>query len=291
MEEFTFSHEVIENLILFFESMQESTRQRIDKIDEKLQKSRQEVTIPKEILLLKQNPQIEEIPNVDDCGEGKIKIMTQIKKTINEFFNPEDDSEPKVKRGRPEAVKDCNPLVLKSLLNSWEKELDRRMGKEQRSDAQFATVGRYIKKLPDIFLKYIGSKCQYKSKEIRVVLRTYLKSFLKGFYRMFSCPPHIKLKDLFLDYIILWFPDTKVTAIFDELLEEGSILHEEYEQKIDQLKLRTKASKISYKELVDSNLCFQVIAGRLPEHLKLIRGQNLEKLKNVLTFLLSSKEC
>jgi hypothetical protein len=203
MEEMSLNQEEIKSLISLVEIMQKDSQQRLKQIDEELQKVRQEVTLPKEILLLKQNPQIEEILNVGECGEGKIKIMIQIKNAIREFFNPEDDSEPKVKRGRPEAVKDCNPLVLKSLLNNWERELDRRMGKMQRSDAQFATVGRYIKKLPDIFLKYIGSKCQYKSKDIRVVLRTYLKSFLKGFYGMFSCPDHITLEDLFLDYIIL----------------------------------------------------------------------------------------
>ena len=203
MEELAINKEDAKELLSIIESMRKSTQQRLESINEKLQKAKQEVTIPKEILLLKQNPQIEEIPNVADCGEGQIKIMAQIQKAIREYFNPEEDSEPKVKRGRPEAIKDCNPLVLKSLLNSWERELDRRMGKEQRSDAQFATVGRYIKKLPDIFLKYIGSKCQYKSKDIRVVLRTYLKSFLKGFYRMFSRPAHISLEALFLDYIIL----------------------------------------------------------------------------------------
>jgi hypothetical protein len=108
-----------------------------------------------------------------------------------------------VKRGRPESSIDCNPAKLKKLMYNWEKGLIKRLERGQRSDAKFATVSRYIKKLPDIFLKYIGSKCQYKSKEIRVVLRAYLKSFLKGFISMFPCPNNIGYEELFYDYIIL----------------------------------------------------------------------------------------
>ena len=61
-------------------------------------------------------------------------------------------------------MKDTRPEVLECLLTKWELELDKRLKRDQRSDAQFASVGRYIKKLPDIFLKYVGSKCQYKSR-------------------------------------------------------------------------------------------------------------------------------
>ena len=101
--------------------------------------------------------------------EGKnpdesVTLMEQIRKTIDLHFNPEKVVEKKNKRGRPEDVKDTRPIVLMNLLNRWEAELDRRLTRDQRSDAQFASVGRYIKKLPDIFLKYVGSKCQYKSR-------------------------------------------------------------------------------------------------------------------------------
>ena len=49
--------------------------------------------------------------------------------------------------------------------------------------------------------------------------------------------------DLFYDFICLWFPESKVTEIFNGLLNEGSIDEDYYKAKKKQLKIRIKASK------------------------------------------------
>lgn len=134
-----------------------------------------------------------------------------------------------------------------------------RLKRSQRSDASFASISRYIKKIPDIFLKYIGSKCQYKSRDIRVVVRSYLKSFLDGFIKIFKCPQHIDLIEYFIDYIILCYPETKVYTILKILHEENTINEAKYNDKVEQLGLRVKASKISFQELHKRNVCFQAI--------------------------------
>lgn len=100
-------------------------------------------------------------------------ILAQIEMSIKLHYNPDKRISSKIKRGRPEYIKDCDDPILDDLLNQWEKELERRLCREQRSDALFASVGRYIKKIPDLFLKYIGSKCQYKSKGKNIIVLNY----------------------------------------------------------------------------------------------------------------------
>jgi hypothetical protein len=218
--------------------------------------------------------------------ENAPKVIDMIQITFDLHFNPEKRVVcQKSRRGRPEDIKDCSSLKLKSLLKVWENELMRRLNRDQRSDAFFASVGRYIKKIPDVFLKYIGSKCQYKAKDIRIVLRSYLKSFLCGFIVLFPTPEGYDQVDVFCDYCILAFPDSKVQTIFEEMKNEGSITDEMFLSKLDQLKIRIKASKMSYKDLWNSNKCFQIICSRLPEHFTDLDGDNLKRILNVLQYL------
>lgn len=71
---------------------------------------------------------------------------------------------------------------------------------------------------------------------------------------MFECPETVKMEELFFDFIILCFPESKVSRIFKQLLEEGSITQEVYDSKIAQLAIRIKASKRSYKDLFNANI-------------------------------------
>lgn len=222
----------------------------------------------------------------DDSGEG---MHEQIVKAIRLHYNPQNEIQHKNKRGRPEFKKDLAPDALKTLLVSWEQELSKRLKREQRSDALFASVGRYIKKIPDIFLKYIGSKWQFKSKCIKTVLKAYLKWFLKGFLIMF--PKHeIDIIDLFYDFILLCFPESKATEIFEKLLNEGTINQEEFLLKKKQLKIRVKASKKSYKRLYRDNRCFQIIWQNLPSHFTFLNGEDRRKIDNVLHYLVSEED-
>ena len=139
-------------------------------------------------------------PNFNIPKDGKagdfLKLMMKV---IHFHYNPEPIVDNRIRRGRPEQVKDLSLGALRGLLLNWEKQLKGRLRRDQRSDALFASVGRYIKKIPDLFLKYIGSKCQYKSKWIETVLKTYLKWFLTGFLVMFS-NHNDDIVELFYDY-------------------------------------------------------------------------------------------
>lgn len=190
----------------------------------------------------------------------KAETMTE---QIRFYFKPRKIVTNKIKRGRPEQIKNCSMKVLNSLILAWERELQNRLKRDQRSDASFASISRYIKKIPDIFLKYIGSKCQYKSREIRVVVKSYLRSFLDGFIKIFKCPSNVPQIEYFIDYIILCFPEAKVYTILETLCEENTITQAQFEDKADQLKIRVKASKICFQELHRRNVCFQAICETL----------------------------
>lgn len=191
----------------------------------------------------------------------------------------------KIRRGRPEDIKDCSPQKLIGLFKAWEEELIRRLNRDQRSDAFFASVGRFMKKIPDIFLKYIGSKCQYKAKDIRIVLKSYLRSFLNGFIVVFPISEEYDKLDVFCDYCILAFPDSKIKAIFRMMKNEGSMTDKVYLLKLEQLKIRIKASKMSYKDLWNANKCFQIICLSLSKHFTVLDGNNLKRILIVLHYL------
>ena len=90
-----------------------------------------------------------------------------------------------------------------------------------------------------------------------------------------------------MDFIILCFPESKVTSIFEILYDEGSITKEVKDSKLEMLKLRIRASKFSYKELFDANFCFQVIAQHLMKHLKVLNKRNKAMIQNTISYLQS----
>jgi hypothetical protein len=145
-----------------------------------LEGSKIDMKQPKEIKKLEDSEhpilrrKIKNLDNFEDYDTPNL-LSEQIEQAILFHFEPAKEAEPKIKRGRPECFIDCRMEKLKEIMRKWEIGLSKRLDKDQRSDAKFATVGRYIKRLPDVFLKYIGSKCQYKSKEITVVMKSYLK--------------------------------------------------------------------------------------------------------------------
>lgn len=78
-------------------------------------------------------------------SKAKGPIMTQIRTTFHSHFNPVKETEDAPKRGRPENKKECSSIVLDVLLEKWEEDLMKKMQREQRIDALFASVSRFFK--------------------------------------------------------------------------------------------------------------------------------------------------
>lgn len=132
--------------------------------------------------------------------------------------------------------------------------------KKQRSDAKNTTTIRHIKKFPDAILKHMGSKCQYKSKELDMVLRQYLLCFKEGYLKFCDLDPSEDLVKHFLDFIVLSFPESKVFAILEILERKAFLLHcLNYKSLVEQLVIRKYSSKRMLGYLYSSNICLQHI--------------------------------
>lgn len=189
-------------------------------------------------------------------------LLEQILRGFEGDFGTASNSVPQSggpKRGRPENQIDVGSRALEKLFKEWRNDFKKKLMADQRSDARTATVVRFIKKIPDVFLKYIGSKCQYKSKEIYKVVRAYLKSFVQGFIYHVGKEDYPNMLELFLHYITLCFPDSKVTTILKILKNQASISEDDYKTLIDHLKIRKSASKNSFQKLYRANCCLRTI--------------------------------
>ena len=179
-------------------------------------------------------------------------------------------------KGRPEILKNPTKEKLGQLVLNLVANLSKQ-SKKQRSDARTATICRNFKKLPDIFLKAIGSKCQYKSREIDAVLRSYLLSFVKGFLVFYDLEEGIDRVQLFLEYIVLSFPEKKVKCILNNLQKHGFRSSAcDFDSLKKQVGIRKKASKMNFTQLIDANNCFKLICSTMTEKLSEL-GESLSE--------------
>jgi len=130
-------------------------------------------------------------------------------------------------RGRPETNIDTSPEALNAFFINCLNEVEKKVSKsKQRSDAKTATIARELKKIPDTILKYIGSKCKYKSTDIYEVVESYAKAYILGYKKLMDIG-ELEIKDefsMFFSFIILAFPDTKIKAILGQLKNESFFL-------------------------------------------------------------------
>ena len=147
-----------------------------------------------------------------------------------------------------------------------------------------------FKKLVLKILELYGSKWKYKSKDIFKVARDYLKVFSWWFWVIFKINEEtLRLYktnrvDLFLNFIVLSFPDTRWNEILDLLvINKAKILNKDsYNIKKNLLVKRKESSKKSFKIFKTLNWCYRLIWDRidlifnnipssLKKHLKKIR--------------------
>jgi hypothetical protein len=165
------------------------------------------------------------------------------------------------RRGRPENEVDMSPVALKRLIDNVTKGLVNKVKGEQRSDARTASICRHLAKIPDHFLKALGSKCRYKSSDVSEVLSSYVKAFV-GFIRFYKVTVEEVGEDyltsMFFDFISLKFPENKVKAMISFFKEEGLLSVSDVSSYSAILKERKSASKKSFRLLFEKNKAFQI---------------------------------
>lgn len=135
------------------------------------------------------------IPEGSDSDEtlspSKVKSLSNSKDTLMAFLLERLESSFFVKlyarqsssnrkRGRPRVVKDINvDTIWNEVLEKLATKANARKG--QRTDAKNASICRDAKRVVDHMLKYIGSKCRYKSTKDTDVIESYAEAFTIGF--------------------------------------------------------------------------------------------------------------
>ena len=165
------------------------------------------------------------------------------------------------RRGRPENEVDMSPEALKKLVDGVRKGLLNKVKSKQRSDARTASICRHLAKLPDHFLKALGSKCRYKSSDVSEVLSSYVKAFV-GFIRFYEVTVEKVGEDyliqMFFDFIVLKFPENKVRTMLSFFKKEGLLSVSDVFSYSAILKERKSASKKSFRFLFTQNKAFQI---------------------------------
>ena len=94
---------------------------------------------------------------------------------------------------------------------------------------------------------------------IDLVTESYCNAFVLGFLPYFGLHPDASKFDLFLDFVVLYFPQSKVQTILNELVEEKSLSRERFDVLKSQFKIRTSPSKSKFHELYLCNSSFDLI--------------------------------
>ncbi|CAI2371152.1 unnamed protein product [Moneuplotes crassus] len=166
-------------------------------------------------------------------------------------------------RGRPRVLKNTNPYIIWNLiLKKISSQANKRLN--QRTDAQNSSVCRDALRVPNIILKHLGSKCRYKSSKESDFLESYSEAFTVG------CVPTIfegeqpenKVK-VFCEFIVLYFPASKVRSILSMITKAGFLTTAEQTILVRQLKERNGSSKVGLKKLVRGNSCLSRIMKKL----------------------------
>jgi hypothetical protein len=175
------------------------------------------------------------------------------------------------RRGRPENAVDMSPANLKRLIAGVRKGLVEKVKNNQRSDARTASICRHLAKIPDHFLKALGSKCRFKSNLVPEVLSSYIKAYI-GFIDFYEVTEEKVGRDylikMFFDFICLKFPDNKVKAMLSFFVEEGLLSESDVSLYSAFLELRKSASKKSFQYVFKENKAFQLLIKNTQKFLK-----------------------
>ncbi|CAI2370358.1 unnamed protein product [Moneuplotes crassus] len=224
------------------------------------------------------------------CGGQLNKLVPYLMERLNSSFFEEfyaKQVSPNRSRGRPRKIKDTDKDTL------WAEILDKLVLKandrkaKQRADAKNTSVCRDVKKVVDHILKYIGSKCRYKSANMAHVIESYTEAFTVGFVPIIFEGEALDNKvKTFCEFIIIAYPKEKVQKIITMIKEAGFLDAHECENFMSQLNNRKKSSKANFQRLVRQNSCFKSIILKLLSKLDHCALNGKESYKDVLRSIL-----
>ena len=219
-------------------------------------------------------------------------LNSKLNKMIEQSFWEErklQNSKENRSRGRPENNKDLDKDTLEKVIFDYFCGVELKNSENQRIDARTTTIIRKLRKIPDCILKYVSSKYKYKNKNIGLVAESYCKAFVLGFLPYFGLHPDVSKFDLFLDFIVLSFPKSKVKTILKELLETKSLSKERFDNLESQFKIRKLSSKSKFHELYLCNSTFDLIITKIYKNLSRMNLSKEDIIEEILRKIIAVK--
>ncbi|CAI2370982.1 unnamed protein product [Moneuplotes crassus] len=198
----------------------------------------------------------------------------------------------KKSRGRPRLIKDVSEEALwKQVIDRFSRRANKRV-ERQRTDARNTSMCRNFKSVVDYILKYVGSKCRYKSNKIENYIESYAEAFAVGFVPIiFGGQSTLNKVKTFCEFIVFSYPAPKVKTILGKCMDEGLLHEAEYESLMSQLKERKNSSMSNFKKLASENSCFERLLLKILSKLPLMNLNDEEGYKKVLEKVLNIELC
>ncbi|CAI2370443.1 unnamed protein product [Moneuplotes crassus] len=193
-------------------------------------------------------------------------------------------------RGRPRIIKDTDKDVIWNQIFEQLAIKGSKRRIKQRIDAKTASICRDSKKVVDHILKYVGSKCRYKSSDMEEVIDSYAEAFTVGFVPAVLEGGAVEDKiRLFCQFIVLSYPEAKVGTIISSLEEANYLSFDESQNLLRQVKIRKLSSKKNFQNLVSQNVCFKNIILKLLAKLDSSPLNNKEEFRTILGQLIAEE--
>lgn len=219
------------------ESKKEHLSQLGSESDKKMAKTKPKVPKTSEAQKMQKGKKVKSYMNSE-----KFEIVKYILSKFQEYYISHQLSLKKT-QGRPRNIKTeeekegfiaawtnnfCDEL---SKLKTKKEEEKNSESSKDRTDALFTFIIRKLRSIPLLLQKFTCCKSGYKSESLKETLDSYLECFFMGFIVYFEIPlggvspssiEESDLLKLFFDFIILKFPEDRVTLLINMYNEDAS---------------------------------------------------------------------
>ncbi|CAI2370353.1 unnamed protein product [Moneuplotes crassus] len=245
------------------------------------------------LIVLKQVSDVGSLGNSSESsvvtGMNSFRIVPFLEERLGSSFYEElyDENKQNKGRGRPRNFSNIDEDVIWSVVLGNVSKRANKKPSRQRRDGKVASICRNAKKVCIDILKYISSRANYKSTDIKEVIKAYAEAFTVGFLPIIFDNEIVEDKiRLFCQFIVLAYPESKVERIISLLNEANYLSFDECKTLLHQIKIRKLSSKASFQDIARQNICFKNIIIKLLSKLDSTNLKDKQGYKSVLSSLL-----
>ena len=192
-------------------------------------------------------------------------------------------------KGCLENMKDLDEDTIEEIILNCFCKVQPKDGQEQRIDSRRISIARKLRKIPDSMLKHLKSNYMYMNLNFNLVIESYCYVFVFGFLLYFGLHPDVSKFDLFLNFILLYFPESKVTKILNELLKAKSLSKKKFDNLLAQFEKRTCTPQRMAHKLYLCNPSFDLIITKAYENLSRMNLSEKDIIEKILRNIIGAK--